>query len=77
MGRMAAHAMTALSRHRSPWADEPRRSTWSPTAMAKLVGLGGFTVIRDDDLLSVALHLGMLAQQRRSLHSGRIAVADT
>src|SRR2546430_1210716 len=36
-GRLAARAMTALARRRSPWSDEPRRSSWTPTAMAELL----------------------------------------
>jgi hypothetical protein len=44
--------------------------------MAKLVSLGGFSVGRDDDLLSLAQQLGMPVRLRQSLHSGRIAVAD-
>jgi methyltransferase (TIGR00027 family) len=76
LGRLAVHVVTLLARQRSPWSDEPRRSTWSAAAMAKLVSLGGFTVGRDDDLLSLAQQLGMPVRVRQSLHSGRIAVAD-
>jgi hypothetical protein len=40
--------MTAMARRRSPWADEPRRSSWTPTAMAELLAGYGFDLNRDD-----------------------------
>ena len=76
LGRAAATAMTAVSRQRSPWANEPRRSAWTPTAMSQLLSRHGFRVIRDDDLESLARGLGVPVRQRRSLRSGRVAVAD-
>jgi methyltransferase (TIGR00027 family) len=76
LGRMAAHTMTVLSRQRSPWTDEPRRSSWSAAAMAKLLSLGGFTVVRDEDLLTLARRLPMPVRQRTSLATGHVTVAD-
>jgi methyltransferase (TIGR00027 family) len=76
LGRLAARAMTTVARQRSPWADEPRRSSWTPTAMSQLLSRNSFRVIRDDDLLSLAEDLRVPVRQRRSLHSGRVAVAD-
>jgi methyltransferase (TIGR00027 family) len=76
VGRLAARAMTAVARRRSPWADEPRRSSWTPTAMAELLTGYGFALNRDDDLLTLAQSLPVPIRQRRSLQTGRVAVAD-
>jgi methyltransferase (TIGR00027 family) len=75
-GRVVARAMTALARQRSPWADEPLRSSWTPTAMSELLTGCGFSVIRDDDLRTLAEALPITIRQRRSLQSGRVAIAD-
>ena len=76
VGRLAARAMTALARRPSPWATEPRRSSWTPTAMRELLAVHGFTVRRDDDLLTLAEGMNLPVRQRRSLRTGRVAVAD-
>jgi methyltransferase (TIGR00027 family) len=76
LGRLAARAMTAMARRRSPWADEPRRSSWTPTAMSELLAGYGFHVKRDDDLLTLAENLPVPIHQRRSLQTGRVAIAD-
>jgi methyltransferase (TIGR00027 family) len=76
LGRLAARVMMAAARRRSPWADEPPRSSWTPNAMAELLGRHGFGVDRDDDLLTLAEALPITARQRRSLRTGRVAVAD-
>jgi methyltransferase (TIGR00027 family) len=76
LGRLAARAMTATARRRSPWADEPRRSSWTPTAMSELLAGYGFYVKRDDDLLTLAENLPVPIHQRRSLQTGRVAIAD-
>ncbi|HEY3008512.1 MAG TPA: class I SAM-dependent methyltransferase [Micromonosporaceae bacterium] len=76
VGRLAARAMTALARRPSPWATEPRRSSWTPTAMRGLLGAHGFSVRGDDDLVTLAEGLNLSVRQRRSLRTGRVAVAD-
>lgn len=76
LGRLAARAMTAIARQRSPWADEPRRSSWTPIALAELLARDGFSVNRDDDLLTLAEELPVPVRRRRSLQSGRVAIAD-
>jgi hypothetical protein len=43
--------------------------------MAGLLGRHGFTVERDDDLLSVAEQLGSPTDHARSVRTGRVAVA--
>lgn len=73
VGRIVARAMNASARRRSPWADEPRRSAWTPEAMRRL--LNGFTVTSDDDLLGLARRLSSPVRHRISLRTGRIAVA--
>jgi methyltransferase (TIGR00027 family) len=75
-GRVAARAMTAMARQRSPWADEPRRSSWTPTAMSGLLAGYGFSINRDADLLTLAEGLPVPSRQRRFLRTGRVAVAD-
>jgi methyltransferase (TIGR00027 family) len=76
LGRLAARAMTAMARRRSPWADEPRRSSWTPTAMSALLAGYGFRINRDDDLLTVAENLPVRVRQRRSLQTGHVTIAD-
>ncbi len=75
-GRLAAIAMAATARKRSPWADEPRRSSWTPSAMSELLAGHGFGAIWDRDLLTVADDLRIPVRHRRSLLTGRVAVAD-
>jgi len=74
VGRLFARGMSALSGRRSLWANEPRRSTWTPAAMAELLSRNGFRVVQDDDLLTLA-GTGTV-RNRRSLQSGRVVVAD-
>ncbi len=75
VGRVVARAMNASARRRSPWADEPRRSAWTPGAMRRLLGGQGFTVTSDDDLLGLARRFSSPVRHRTSLRTGRIAVA--
>ena len=44
--------------------------------MGKLLGDHGFTVVSDEDLLTIAERIGAPTAQRRSLGNGRVAVAD-
>jgi O-methyltransferase involved in polyketide biosynthesis len=74
VGRIVARAMGASARRRSPWADEPRRSAWTPAAMRRLLASHGFTVTSDDDLLGLARRLSSPVRHRVSLRTGRIAV---
>jgi methyltransferase (TIGR00027 family) len=75
-GRLAARAMTAAARRRSPWADEPRRSSLTPAAMSELLAGHGFDLHRDDDLLTPAQDLASPVRQRSSLQTGHVAIAD-
>jgi methyltransferase (TIGR00027 family) len=75
-GRLAARVMTAVARRRSLWADEPRRSSWTPAAMSELLAGHGFDLHRDDDLLTLAQDLASPVRQRSSLQTGRVAIAD-
>jgi methyltransferase (TIGR00027 family) len=76
VGRIAARIMLLMSSRRSPWADEPRRSAWTPEAIADLLSRNGFAVERDDSLLALAERLGLAIRQRHSLRNGHVAVAD-
>ena len=60
----------------SLWRTEPRRSSWTPTAMADLLTGHGFTTSGDEDLLTVAERLPIPVRQRRSLHNGHVATAS-
>jgi methyltransferase (TIGR00027 family) len=75
-GRWFASALARLARQRSPWADEPRRSSWTPAALAKLLVANVFQVVSDDDLLTLAQGLDLPVRQRVSLSNGRVAIAD-
>jgi len=76
LGRLVMSAMTTLSRRPNPLAGEPTRSTWTAEAMRELLEAHGFTVARDDDLLTLAVKSGRPVRQRRSLANGRVVVAD-
>jgi methyltransferase (TIGR00027 family) len=75
-GRLTIQLLTTLGRRPSPLAGEPRRSAWTPTSMRRLLGRHGFTVISDDNLLTLAERLPIAVRQRRSLENGHVAVAD-
>lgn len=75
-GRLVARAMALASRRTDPLADEPRRSSWTPDAMRKLLAAHALQVVSDDDLLTLAERLSLDVRARRSLAAGRIAVAD-
>jgi len=76
VGRVAAKVMTRLARQPDVWADEPRRSTWTPEAMSAILEAHGWSVVEDRDLLTVAHEIGAPVTHPRSLGSGRVAVAD-
>jgi methyltransferase (TIGR00027 family) len=76
VGRVMARAMARTARRRDPLAQEPRRSSWTPTAMGDLLTGHGFSVGSDRDLLTFAADLGLSVKNRRSVRIGRIAVAD-
>ena len=76
LGRMIARAMAATARRRSPWADEPVRSSWTAGTMSNLLATQGFRVSRDENMFAVASDLTMPVRQRQSLRSGRVAIAD-
>lgn len=76
LGRAGMRLASRAARVADPLADEPHRSGWTPAALRRLLDRHGFTVVRDDDLLTGATALGTPLTQRRSLHNGRVAVAD-
>jgi methyltransferase (TIGR00027 family) len=75
MGRFVVQAMARLSGRVNPWAAEPWRSAWTPREMGALLRRHGFTVIRDDNLLTLATGI-MDAPDTVSFGTGRVAVAD-
>jgi len=77
LGRMFARVLSATAGQRSLWADEPRRSAWTPAAMAELLTGEGFQVVSDEDVYTVAQRIPIEVRLRRSLENARVAVADT
>lgn len=75
-GMLVARTMSALARQRSVWADEPRRSAWTPEKLAALLGAHGFTVTRDESLLAISERLGLAEPRRASVTHAHLAVAD-
>lgn len=76
VGGVVARLMSALTHRENPMANEPRRSAWTPVAMASLMSSHRWRVRSDDDLLSLAGALDLAIERRRSLSSGRVVVAD-
>jgi methyltransferase (TIGR00027 family) len=76
LGRRVARTMMLLSRRPDPWEHEPRRSSWRPARMQALLVECGFTMVSDDDLLTLAERLAVTVRGTRSHRSGRVAVAD-
>ncbi|MCX4579620.1 class I SAM-dependent methyltransferase [Streptomyces sp. NBC_01571] len=75
--RAAAGRLLARVLGSSVTSGEPWRSLWTPRRMAALLAEYGLRVVSDDDLLAVAHTLGSPARGRRSLQSGRVAVAES
>jgi methyltransferase (TIGR00027 family) len=75
-GRLVGRLMTTLARRADPLKSEPRRSAWTPARMSRLLDQHRFTVGTDEDLLTLAHRLGLMARARRSLGSGRVVIAD-
>ncbi len=75
IGQWVARAMMAVSRQRSLWADEPRRSTWTPEALGRLLSAHGFTVRGHENLLALAGSLQVPVRQRGSLRTGQVTTA--
>lgn len=76
LSRRAAGLAARLLRLDDPLAGEPWRSTWAPATFAGLLARHGFRVRRDDDLFAIGSRLGAPTARRRSLRTGRMAVAD-
>jgi methyltransferase (TIGR00027 family) len=76
VGRLLVRSATRLLRARDPLKGEPQRSHWTPAAMNTLLHDVGWTVQRDEDLLTLAEQLSLRATQPRSLRNGRVVVAD-
>jgi methyltransferase (TIGR00027 family) len=76
VGRATARALTTLTRQPDLWSTEPHRSSWTAGAMDTLLTSHNFPVADDNDLLTVAARLSIPVRHRRSLRSGRVAVAD-
>jgi methyltransferase (TIGR00027 family) len=76
LGRLVARALMASTGRSSVWAKEPWRSTWTPAAMAGLLGRHGYRVTRDVDLRDTAVALAMPIRRSGSLGHSRVMVAD-
>jgi methyltransferase (TIGR00027 family) len=75
VGRLFARSMTILTRRDDPTANEPRRSSWTPEVMRRLLAANGFATVRDHDLDELAEGLAIDVTNHRSLAAGRVAVA--
>ncbi|GAB1640605.1 class I SAM-dependent methyltransferase [Krasilnikovia sp. MM14-A1259] len=75
-GRLVARVLTRPARRPDPLGSEPRRSAWTPASIRAQLAAAGLTVATDDDLLTLARRLPIAVRHRRSLRSGRVAVAD-
>jgi methyltransferase (TIGR00027 family) len=75
-GRLLMRSLSRLTRREDPLAGEPRRSAWTPRAMATMLGMHGFRVTSDEDQLSLAGRLPIEVRHSRSLRAGRVLVAD-
>jgi methyltransferase (TIGR00027 family) len=76
LGRWTAGVLSRLFGRESPMTREPNRSAWTPRAMNRTVRAHGFTVRRDDTLLSLARRFATPVRHRRSMRDSRILVAD-
>ncbi|MCL9797044.1 class I SAM-dependent methyltransferase, partial [Frankia sp. AgKG'84/4] len=76
LGRLAAGLLGRLGGVENPMAREPNRSAWTPRAMRRAAGAQGFTVVRDDTMLTLARRFATPARHRQSLRGSRILVAD-
>jgi O-methyltransferase involved in polyketide biosynthesis len=75
VGRRVGRIAARLVRQPDPLAREPWRSLWTPDAMSRLLGLHGFVVREDRNLLELATPIGSPTTHRRSLDGGRVAIA--
>ncbi len=74
-GRFIAQAMGRTAGRANPWKAEPWLSTWTAEAMGRLLRQHGFTVVRDNHLLELAVGL-MDPGDNMSFRSGRVVIAD-
>lgn len=75
LGRGVLNLVARASRVETATADEPWRSAWRPSEMARLLTARGFAVEQDVDLLHLAHEIGSPATHSRSLRNGRVAVS--
>ncbi|MBI1351714.1 MAG: hypothetical protein GC156_11420 [Actinomycetales bacterium] len=68
--------MARLAGEQSPLVDEPWRSLWSAAQMAEALGVRGWTVVEDVDMLTYARRIGAPAQRTRSLSGARVVIAE-
>lgn len=76
LGLLVLRAMVRVARRADPLAGEPRRSSWTPAAMHRLLAGHGFAVRSDDDLRTVAERLQITVREGPSLRNDRVLVAD-
>jgi methyltransferase (TIGR00027 family) len=75
LARHLSGLLAKMSGVASPLADEPWRSTWTPTALHDLLHAHGWSVERDSTLLEEAERIGSPNARARSLANGHVAVA--
>jgi methyltransferase (TIGR00027 family) len=76
LGFLLSRALSRSAGRTSVFAQEPWRSTWTPSAMADLLARHGFTVTQDQNMLDVAESLPVALWHRRALAQSQVQVAD-
>lgn len=77
LGRRVAGLAARAAGLDDPLTDEPWRSSWTPDRMRGLLARHGFIVRSDEDLASVAARIDSPTTNRRSIGTGRVAVATS
>lgn len=73
--RQAMRLVLRVSGQPDPLANEPLRCLWRPDELRKLLADNGFSVVSDQDLLTIGEGLDLPAGNNSSLRNGRLAVA--
>ena len=73
--RSVMRLVLRLARQPDPLRGEPWRSKWRPEEMREMLGLHGFDVTSDRDLLMLSTGLDLPTDNDASLRNGRVAVA--
>lgn len=76
LGRRLMTLLTKVSGSTNPMASEPWRSSWTPETVKKLLAANDFTVVNDEDLVSIGRRLSLTEPSKRYSGHGRVATAN-